>query len=89
MITSVFPSSAGRYTGGEARSDWEKARRARISAPKSISVKVEAPKVSMSADGQASVTFTAPASNGGSAIVSYTVTSSPSARNEAAVSSPM
>ena len=43
--------------GGESRAEWEKARRARISAPKSITVKVEGPKVSMSGDGQASVTF--------------------------------
>lgn len=43
--------------GGESRADWEKARRARISAPKSIAVKVEAPKVSLSGDSQASVTF--------------------------------
>jgi Flp pilus assembly protein TadD/ketosteroid isomerase-like protein len=43
--------------GGEARADWEKARRQRVSAPKSIAVTVEAPKVSVAADGQASVTF--------------------------------
>jgi Flp pilus assembly protein TadD len=43
--------------GGEARADWEKTRRQRISAPKSIAVTVESPKVSMGADGQASVTF--------------------------------
>jgi len=43
--------------GGESRAEWEKARRARISAPKSISVKVEGPKISLSGDGQASVTF--------------------------------
>ena len=42
--------------GGEARADWEKTRRQRISAPKSIAVTVESPKVSM-ADGKASVTF--------------------------------
>jgi len=42
--------------GGESRGDWEKARRQRISAPKSIAVTVESPKVSM-ADGKASVTF--------------------------------
>jgi tetratricopeptide (TPR) repeat protein len=42
---------------GEARADWEKARRARISAPKSIAVTVEAPKVNMASDGHASVTF--------------------------------
>ena len=43
--------------GGEARAEWEKGRRQRISAPKSISVTIEAPKVSIGADGQASVTF--------------------------------
>ncbi len=43
--------------GGEARADWENSRRQRISAPKSISVTVDAPKVSVGADGQASVTF--------------------------------
>jgi Flp pilus assembly protein TadD/ketosteroid isomerase-like protein len=43
--------------GGEARAAWEKTRRQRISAPKSISVTVESPKVSVAADGQASVTF--------------------------------
>lgn len=44
--------------GGEARAEWEKGRRQRIGAPKSISVTVDAPKVSVAADGQsASVTF--------------------------------
>jgi tetratricopeptide (TPR) repeat protein len=43
--------------GGEARPAWENARRQRIAAPKSISVTVNAPKVSIHADGQASVTF--------------------------------
>jgi Flp pilus assembly protein TadD len=43
--------------GGEARADWEKTRRQRISAPKTISVTIESAKVSMGADGQASVTF--------------------------------
>ncbi len=43
--------------GGEARANWENSRRQRISAPKSISVTVDAPKVSVGADGQASVTF--------------------------------
>ena len=43
--------------GGEARADWEKARRARISAPKTIAVSVEAPKVNLAGDSQASVTF--------------------------------
>jgi len=43
--------------GGEARADWEKARRARIEAPKSIAVAIESPKVTMQANNQASVTF--------------------------------
>jgi tetratricopeptide (TPR) repeat protein len=43
--------------GGEARADWEKARRQRISAPKSITVSVEAAKVNVGADGLATVTF--------------------------------
>lgn len=43
--------------GGEARSEWEKTRRARIAAPKSISVSIASPKVTMSANGQATVTF--------------------------------
>jgi tetratricopeptide (TPR) repeat protein len=42
--------------GGEARGEWEKTRRQRISAPKTIAVTIESPKVSM-ADGKASVTF--------------------------------
>jgi tetratricopeptide (TPR) repeat protein len=43
--------------GGESRADWEKARRTRISAPKSISVTVGSPKVTMSGANQATVTF--------------------------------
>jgi tetratricopeptide (TPR) repeat protein len=43
--------------GGESRDDWAKSRRQRISAPKSIAVTVEQPKVSVSGDGQATVTF--------------------------------
>jgi tetratricopeptide (TPR) repeat protein len=43
--------------GGESRADWEKARRARIAAPKSISVSVGSPKVTMTAPNRASVTF--------------------------------
>jgi len=43
--------------GGEARADWEKIRRQRISAPKSIEVTVGSPKVAAGADGQVSVTF--------------------------------
>jgi tetratricopeptide (TPR) repeat protein len=42
---------------GEPRSEWEKARRARIAAPKSISVEVTTPKVTMTGPNQANVTF--------------------------------
>ena len=42
---------------GEARGDWEKARKQRISAPKKIEVGIESPKVSISGDNAASVTF--------------------------------
>jgi tetratricopeptide (TPR) repeat protein len=42
---------------GEARAEWEKGRRQRISAPKSISVTVDAPKVTLTSDSQATVTF--------------------------------
>src|SRR5882672_10695143 len=43
--------------GGEARADWEKGRRSRIDAPKSISVGVESAKVTMRNPQQASVSF--------------------------------
>jgi tetratricopeptide (TPR) repeat protein len=43
--------------GGEPRAQWEAGRRQRISAPKTITVSVNSPKVSVGADGQASVTF--------------------------------
>jgi tetratricopeptide (TPR) repeat protein len=43
--------------GGEARENWEKTRRARITAPKSISVSLESPKVTMDGADRASVTF--------------------------------
>ncbi|TAK67507.1 MAG: tetratricopeptide repeat protein [Betaproteobacteria bacterium] len=42
---------------GEARGDWEKARKQRISAPKKIEVGIESPKVSISGEGAASVNF--------------------------------
>lgn len=42
---------------GEARKDWAQGRRERIVAPKSISVGVESPKVTMSGDTQATVVF--------------------------------
>jgi Flp pilus assembly protein TadD len=43
--------------GGQSRADWEKARRARITAPKSISVAVDSPKVTMQGNDRASVSF--------------------------------
>jgi tetratricopeptide (TPR) repeat protein len=43
--------------GGEPRADWEKGRRSRIGAPKSISVGIESPKVTMRSPQEASVSF--------------------------------
>ena len=43
--------------GGEAREAWEKTRRARIGAPKSISVAIASPKVTMDGADRASVSF--------------------------------
>jgi tetratricopeptide (TPR) repeat protein len=42
---------------GEARAEWEKGRRQRITAPKSITVTIGAPKVTLTGDSQATVTF--------------------------------
>ena len=43
--------------GNEARAEWEKNRRARITAPKSISVSIATPKVTMSGADRATVRF--------------------------------
>src|SRR5688572_24775645 len=43
--------------GGQSRADWEKARRERITAPKSISVGIESPKVTMQGSDRANVAF--------------------------------
>src|SRR3990170_2501877 len=43
--------------GGEARDAWQKTRRARIAAPKSIAVGVESPKVNITGADRATVTF--------------------------------
>ena len=42
---------------GEARGEWESARKQRISAPKKIEVGIESPRVNISGDNSASVTF--------------------------------
>jgi tetratricopeptide (TPR) repeat protein len=46
-----------RTPKGEARDEWEKARRQRLHAPKSISVTIEAARVNLKDDASASVTF--------------------------------
>jgi tetratricopeptide (TPR) repeat protein len=43
--------------GNQPRADWEKARRSRIAAPKSISVSIASPKVTMQGSDSATVTF--------------------------------
>jgi tetratricopeptide (TPR) repeat protein len=43
--------------GKETRAEWEKSRRARITAPKSISVSIAAPKVTMNGADRAMVSF--------------------------------
>ena len=53
----AFYAKEFKTPGGEARSEWEKARRQRINAPKSITVTVDAPKVTVTGDSQATVTF--------------------------------
>ena len=53
----AFYDKEFKAPGGESRTDWEKARRQRIGAPKTIAVTIEGPRVSVGADGKASVTF--------------------------------
>ena len=43
--------------GKESRADWEKTRRQRVTAPKSISVSLSSPKVTMNGADRATVTF--------------------------------
>ena len=52
----AFYAGDFKTPNGEARSAWEKSRRQRINAPKSISVTIQSPKVSVTGD-RASVTF--------------------------------
>ena len=53
----AFYAKDFKTPGGEPRAAWEKARRQRISAPKSIVVTVDAPKVTHTAEGRTQVTF--------------------------------
>ena len=53
----AFYAKDFKTPAGEARADWEQSRRQRIGAPKSIVVTIEAPKVSLAGDVQASVSF--------------------------------
>lgn len=53
----AFYAKDFKTPNSEPRGDWEKGRRQRISAPKSIAVSVESPKVNLAAGGLASVTF--------------------------------
>jgi tetratricopeptide (TPR) repeat protein len=53
----AFYAKDFRTPKGEPRADWEKGRRARILAPKSIAVTVEAPRVASDGEARAKVTF--------------------------------
>jgi tetratricopeptide (TPR) repeat protein len=53
----AFYAKDFRTPKGEARGDWEQARRQRLQAPKSIAVTVEEPRVTRHEDTRASVTF--------------------------------
>jgi tetratricopeptide (TPR) repeat protein len=46
-----------KIPGKDSRAEWEKTRRARIEAPKSISVSIASPKVTMNGTERATVTF--------------------------------
>jgi len=53
----AFYAADFKTPGGEPRAEWEKGRRSRIIAPKSISVAIASPKVTMSGPNEAKVTF--------------------------------
>lgn len=52
-----FYSRDFKTPGGESRAEWEKVRRSRIEAPKSIAVSIASPKVTISGPDRATVTF--------------------------------
>jgi hypothetical protein len=53
----AFYAKDFKTPGGESRTEWEKGRRQRIAAPKSITVAVNSFKVTFAADGLSTVTF--------------------------------
>jgi tetratricopeptide (TPR) repeat protein len=53
----AFYAKDFRTPGKESRTEWEKARRTRITAPKSISVSIASPKVTMQGSDAATVSF--------------------------------
>lgn len=53
----AFYAKEFKTPGGESRTEWEKQRRARIAAPKSIAVSITSPKVTMKGADEAKVTF--------------------------------
>jgi hypothetical protein len=53
----AFYAADFKTPGGEPRAEWEKGRRVRITAPKSISVGIASPRVTMSGPNEAKVTF--------------------------------
>ena len=53
----AFYSADFKTPNGEPRGEWEKLRRQRVSAPKSIEVSVQAPKVTQQGVDKASVSF--------------------------------
>jgi tetratricopeptide (TPR) repeat protein len=53
----AYYASDFKTPGGESRESWEKTRRTRVTAPKSISVSLASPKVTMNGADRATVTF--------------------------------
>jgi hypothetical protein len=53
----AFYAKDFKTPGGEPRAEWEKTRKQRIGAPKSITVKIDALKVTLAGEGRARATF--------------------------------
>jgi|LakMenEpi03Aug12_release.lakeMendotaPanAssembly.Ray.scaffolds.fasta_scaffold45109_3 alpha-tubulin suppressor-like RCC1 family protein len=94
IISSVAPTTSGTPYTGAAPGIWSKDDQMQAKAaglwPKGVGVP-DAPTSIVATAGttQASVTFTAPADNGGSAITEYTATSSPGGISASGASSPI